>query len=219
MFITSAANSIPFDEWISLLAPFAGMAVIIGLVIVWFVREGRNEVLGQIVADRDFGDPSKFNGSLAVEEARRGDYLRLGMSTGTARAWHFWYRWLAGVGEQAKFDTVEFDSSRRQAALSKKGEQREIAFEDIAAIRMREINAGKRGSSAWHLQIVTRAGKSIPFATSAGNYRSVSFENTAGVAKAVAAIVGVPVEVYVAGNVWTAGWPPKARSITTSDAA
>jgi hypothetical protein len=211
MFITGAANLIPLDEWISLLAPFAGMAVIIGLVIVWFVREGRNAALEQIVADRDFGDPSKFNGSLAVEEARRGDYLRLSMSTRTARALHFWYRWLAGVGAQAKFDTVEFDASRQQAALSKKEKQRDIAFADIAAIWMREIKAGKNGRSAWHLQIVTRDGKSIPFARSAGNCRSVLFENTAGVARAVAAIVGVPVQVYVAGNVWTSGWPPKKR--------
>jgi hypothetical protein len=218
MFVTNAANFLPVEQWNSLLAPFAVIGVIVTLVIVWYVREGRNAALGQIVADGDFGTALKFDGTLVAEEDRRGEYLRLGRSTKKVRDWYFWYRWLAGVGEQAKFDKVELDSSRQQVAPGRKGNRHDIAFLEVVAIRMREIKAGKNGRSAWNLELVTRDGKSLPFATSAGSYRRVSFENSAGVAKAASAIAGVSVQGYVAGNVWTPGWPPKSKAATTSEA-
>ncbi len=198
------------DGWFDLYVPFLVMAVMIILVIATFVRQGRHAVLEEIVANDDLGPPETFRGTLVVEENRPASYLRLHNSTRAARAWHFWYRWVAGAGPQANFDEVTFDASLQQIELTKKEERTTFRSSEIAAIRLRERGAGKSGS-AWYLELIACEGRPIPFATSAMGDRQTMFERSAAVAKAAARILSVPVQVVVAGNVWTWGWPPKRR--------
>ncbi|MGA8871068.1 MAG: hypothetical protein WB460_08015 [Candidatus Acidiferrales bacterium] len=198
------------DGWFDLYVPFLVMAVMIILVIAIFVRQGRHAVLEEIVANDDLGPPEAFRRTLVVEENRPGSYLRLRNSSRAARAWHFWYRWVAGAGPQANVDEVTFDASLQQVELSKKEKHTTFRFSEIAAIRLRERGAGKSGST-WYLELIPCEGKPVPFATSAIGDRQTMFERTAAVAKAAARIAAVPVQVIVAGNVWTSGWPPKKR--------
>ena len=75
---------------------------------------------------------------------------------------------------------------------------------------MREVAGRRGGGSLWHVELVPQKGRPpIPFVTSRGGERRAMFENAAPVAKAVSAIMDIPVQVFVAGNVWTPGWPPK----------
>lgn len=208
----SALNLLQPGDWLSLYGPFVGLVVIIILAIAWYVREGRNPALEQIVAHSDFGSPTAFAGTLVVEENRIGEFLRLSRSSKESRRLHFWYRWIVGGGPQAIFNEVEFDVARRQVTLAKKVKQTAFAFSEIAAIRMRERKAGKGGISLWYLELVTHKGKAVPFAASASGYRKASFERSAAVAKTAAAIMSVPVQVVVAGNIWTSGWPPKKQA-------
>jgi hypothetical protein len=119
----------------------------------------------------------------------------------------FKYRWL-GTGRQAIFDEVTFDRARGVVEFKSKSKLTTIAFSEFSAIRMREM-AGKPLVSLWHVELMPLKGKAIPFVTSGSTERKASFDQTAPVAKAVSAIVAVPVQVFVAGNVWTPGWPPK----------
>lgn len=110
------------------------------------------------------------------------------------------------------FDEVIFDGFRRVVELKRKDKQKDVAFVEFAALRMREVATG-RGGSLWHIELLPLKGRAIPFVTSVISDRRATFENTAVLAKAVSAIVAVPVQVRVAGNVWTPGWPPKASAI------
>jgi hypothetical protein len=203
------------DHWFDLYGPFVILAAIIILAISWYLREGRHAILEQIVARSDFGSPAAFRGTLAVEENRPGIYLRLSKSTKEAQAWQFWYRWIVGSGRQPNFDEVTFDASRQQINLTKKEKHKVFEFSGVSAIRMRERGAGKNGGSLWYLELVSHMErKVVPFATSASGDRQTMFERSAAVAKAAALIVSVPVQVVVAGNVWTSGWPPK-KPVTT----
>jgi hypothetical protein len=83
-----------------------------------------------------------------------------------------------------------------------------INFSELAAVRAREV-AGKGVVSVWQLELIPREGKPIPFAASKSGDRKIMFEQAAALAKAASGILGVPVHVFVAGNVWTPGWPPK----------
>jgi hypothetical protein len=74
---------------------------------------------------------------------------------------------------------------------------------------MREIFQGESGS-LWHMELLAVEGKNLLFATSARGNRQTVFENSAGLAKTISAITSLPVQVVMAGNVWTPGWPPKA---------
>jgi hypothetical protein len=188
--------------------PFGVIALLILVVVLWFVREGRNEVLEQIVAKSDFGAPEAFRGSMVVQEYRPGKFLRLSKSTTSARFWHFYYRWIVGIGRQAKFEDVLFDAPRNVVELRKRNECITINFSEIAAIRAREV--ARRGFiSIWHLELMPREGRPIPIAATKMGDRSMMFEQAAAVARAASRIIGVPVFVFVAGNVWTPGWPPK----------
>jgi hypothetical protein len=201
------------DAWFDLYGPFVVIAVMIVLLIAIFVRQGRHAVLEEIVANDDLGPPEAFRGTLVVEENRPGGYLRLRNSTRAARAWHFWYRWIAGTGPQANFSDVTFDASLQQVELTKKEKSTTFRFSEMAAIRLRERSAGKSGSM-WYLEFIPHEGKAMPLAASAIGNRQTMFERTAAVAKAAARIAAVPVQVVVAGNVWTSGWPPKKRVAT-----
>jgi len=196
--------------WFDLYGPSVLIAVMIALLIAIFARQGRHAVLEEIVANDNLGPPEAFRGTLVVEENRPGSYLRLRNSTREARAWHFWHRWVAGTGPQAKFDQVTFDAPLQQIELARREKRTTFRFSEIDAIRLRERGAGKSGS-AWYVELIPHEGKAVPFATSAVGERQTMFEQSAAVAKAAARIAAVPVQVVVAGNVWTWGWPPKKR--------
>ena len=198
-----------FSPLVDVVLPFGAIALLILLMVLWFVREGRNEVLEQMVVKNDFGPPEAFRGSMVVEEYRPGEYLRLSKSTTSARLLHFYYRWIVGVGPQAKFADVSFDGPRNVIELRKKNQCITINFSEIAAVRTREVSGGKSFTSNWHLELILRQGRPVPFAASKFGDRKVIFEQAAAVAKAASRIMGVPVHVFVAGNVLTAGWPPK----------
>jgi len=126
------------DNWFDIYGPFAVLAAIIILAILWYLREGRHPTLEQIVAYSDFGAPTAFRGTLSVEENRSGTYLRLSKRTKEARAWQFWFRWIVGVGRQANFDEVRFDGTRQQIELTRKEKHLTFGFSEVSAIRMRE---------------------------------------------------------------------------------
>jgi hypothetical protein len=197
-----------FSPLVDVVVPFGVIALLILLLVLWFVREGRNGVLEQMVVKNDFGPPENFRGNMAVVEYRPEQFLRLSKSTTSARLLHFYYRWIAGVGPQAKFDDASFDKPRNMIELKKNSKCITINFSEIAAVRAREV-AGKGVVSIWQLQLVPREGRPIPFAASKSGDRRLMFEQTAAVAKAASRIMGVPVHAFVAGNVWTPRWPPK----------
>src|ERR1700761_2857966 len=198
----------PGDGWFDIYGPFVGLVAIVVFVIVWLLREGRHPALEQIVARRGFASPSAYQGTLVVEE-HSASHLILAMSTQEARTRHIWYRWIVGVGLQPNFDKVTFDAKSGRATLSKKENETVLPFSDIGAIRMRERKIGKHGLCVWRLDVITRENKAIPFTSSASGQREAVFEQTAALAKAVGTIASVPVQVFVAGNIWTPGWPPK----------
>jgi hypothetical protein len=183
------------------------IAVIIFLVVVWYVREGRNRVLEDLVVITDFGPPASFRGSLTVEDYKPQKSLRLSTTTTTSRRLQFWYRWIVGKGPQATFTEVTFDGLQGSIKLTKKNELTTALFSEFSPVRMREIANGKYGGALWHIELVRLNGKALPFVTSASGDRRTMFERTASVAKAVWAIMSIPVHVFVAGNIWTPGWP------------
>jgi hypothetical protein len=189
--------------------------VITILLLVMLLRQGRNAALEQIVAEREFKAPLGFMGTLAVEEYKPGVLLRLARSTNAARNLQWRYRWL-GVGRQAMLDEVSFDRYAGVVRLRKKDTETSASFLEYSAIRMREVTAGRGGISTWHVELVRRAGRITPFVTSVSGSRQASFEHTAPVAKAAAEIMQVPIQVWVAGNVSTPGWPPKRSQISDS---
>ncbi len=206
-----ASQSIEFfrsGELTEVIGPFVVLAVIIFIALLWYAREGRNGALENILVQSEFGPLVAFRGSLVVEECKPGTSLRLCKSTAAARLLQFRYRWL-GVGKQAIFDEVKFDGSRCLVEMKKGNKQTTAGFSEFSAIRMREISGGRGGGALWHIQLVPHGGKAIPFVTSEIADRKTAFEQTASVAKAVSAIMGLPVQVFVAGNIWTPGWPPK----------
>lgn len=211
MFATGAFELLQPERAFELYLPFVIIAAIVILAVGWYMREGRHAALEQIVAHRDFGSPTNFEGTLAVEEYRPQNYLRLNQGDVNSRFRKFWYRWVVGIGPQAAFDEVIFDASRQQVILRKKDKQTALAFSEVRAIRMREKSAGNL-RSMWHLQLVTQNNKVLPFATSAVDDRRRAFERSAAVAKAASLIASAPVHVFVAGNIWTQGWPPKKRA-------
>jgi hypothetical protein len=190
-------------------------AVIAVLAILWYLREGRNSALEQVLVQSEFGSPAAFRGSLAVEEYKPGNSLRLCKSTTAARILQLKYRWL-GMGRQAIFDEVTFDRARGVVELKRKKKYTTASFSEFAAVRMREV-AGHRGAgSIWHVELVPHKGRPTPFVTSVRGDRRTMFEHTAPVAKAVSEIMASPVQVFVAGNVWTPGWPPKSSMASKS---
>jgi hypothetical protein len=192
---------------IDVFGPFVVLVVIIFVVVVVYLRQGRNHVLEKMIAQREGGALAAFRGTLSVEESRPS-FLRLCKSTAEARNLQFQYRWLVGKGRQAIFDEVTFDAPRHLVELKRKGKSNSASFSEFAAVRMREVS-GKYGISIWHVELIPRKGTAIPFVTSDRGYRETSFERTAPLAQVVSAIMSIPVHVVVDGGVWTPGWPPK----------
>lgn len=191
-------------------------AVIAILAVLWHVREGRNSTLEDILAQSEFGSPSVFHGTLSVAEHQPQTYLRLSKDSPATRRRQFYYRWVIGKGRQAVFDEVTFDGFRHLVGLKRKDKCKEAGFTEFTAIRMREVAMGRGGGSLWHIELLPREGRAIPFVTSVIGDRRAAFEHTATLAKAVSAIMAVPVQVCVAGNVWTPGWPPKTSVVSKS---
>jgi hypothetical protein len=152
-----------------------------------------------------------FRGTLVIEEYRPGSFLRLSKRTAEAQRLQLWYRWF-GIGRQAIFDEVVLDHSRRVVELKRKDKCTTAAFSDFSAIRMREVGGG-RGGSLWHIELVPDTGAPRPFISSEQGDRRATFKDAASLAKAASVIMGLPVYVVVAGNVWTPGWPPKSPSL------
>ncbi|MGA9939879.1 MAG: hypothetical protein WBP92_16660 [Candidatus Acidiferrales bacterium] len=197
---------------IDVIAPFAVLALIIFMAVSWYVREGRNPVLEDIVQRDEFGSPRAFSGTLSVEREDPGHFLRLSKNARSNRWLQFRYRWL-GMGKQAIFDEVDFDGLRGVVATKRGNDRTETRFPEFSAIRMREVSGGKGGGSLWHVELIQQRGSAVPFVTSEVASRPTSFKETAAVAKAVSKIMLLPVQVHVAGNIWTPGWPPKSSAV------
>lgn len=196
------------DAVVGLLIVVALIALVIGI----YLREGRNEVLEQLVAQIDSNSQRLVvHGTLAVDEWKPASFLRLRKSTPAARGLQLQYR-LFGLGPQAVLDEVVFDRSRCVVELKRKNKFIRASFSEFSAVRMREISQG-RGGCLWHIELVPFNGKPRPFISSVRGERSSIFEHTAPLAKAVSMIMGLPVHVFVAGNIWTPGWPPKSPSL------
>jgi len=193
-------------NFVDVIGPFAILAVILACLVVVFVRQGRNHVLEEIVEHGKIGPTDSFHGTLAVEENSPNFFLRLRKNSEEQRL-QLLYRWVIGVGRQAGFDEVTFDGSRRSVELTRKNKSKNVPFSEFSAVRMRE-NAGKH-VSVWHVELVSLHGPHLLFLSSEREDRQRGFERTASVAKAVSAIMSLPVEVVVDGKVWTHGWPPK----------
>jgi len=203
------------SNWVEVATPFAVLLLIIFFAVLWYARESRNSVLERVLKQGAFVSPAGFRGSLVVEQTHPGSYLRLCTSTPAARRLHFLYRWIAGWGRQAIFDEVVFDAGRGLVELKIRNRQRTARFSEFMAIRMREVAGGRSGGSVWHIDLISHKGAATPFVTSEWGDRKTMFESTAPVAKAAAEIMAVPVQVRVAGNVWTPGWPPKNPMATS----
>lgn len=191
--------------------PFVVLVIVIFFAVLWYIREGRNSALETQLMRGEFGSPLDFHGTLVIVEHRPGSYVRFSKSTKEARQRQFEYRWLVGLGRQATFDEVTFDRSRQVVELKRKS-SRSLSFLDFQAIRMREVARSRGNGSYWHVELIPKKGEAIPFLTSQSGDRKATFENTAPVARVVSAIMEVPAQVFVAGNVWTYGWPPKSTT-------
>lgn len=204
------------NHWFDVYGPFFVLAAVIILTIWWYLREGRNDALENVLAQSEFSSPVVFCGTLAVAEHQPGTYLRLSKSTAATSRLQLFYRWVIGKGRQAVFDEVAFDGFRHLVNMKRKHNYTETEFTEFTAIRMREVAMGRGGGSLWHIELLPRKGRSVPVVTSVIDDRRAAFESTAAVAKAVSAIMAVPVQVCVAGNVWTPGWPPKTSTVSKS---
>jgi hypothetical protein len=77
---------------------------------------------------------------------------------------------------------------------------------------MREFPAGKSLTSFWIIELIPQKGSRIRIVESPHGGRQAAFEYTAPLLKAISAITSLPMQVHVAGNVWTPGWPPKIKA-------
>jgi len=188
--------------------PFGTIAVLLFLAVSWYLRQGRNPILEDMVQRGEFGSTRGFSGTLSVEREDPGHFLRLSKNTQSNRWLQLRYRWL-GMGRQAIFDEVTFDGPRGVVLLKNAKKQNERRFPEFLAIGIREVSGGKGGGSFWHVELVPQSGRPIPFVTSLVADRKWGFERASAIAKAVSAITMLPVQVSVAGNIWTPGWPPK----------
>jgi hypothetical protein len=193
---------------VDILGPFVLIALVLGLLVAVYIRQGRNHVLEEMVEHGEIGPIESFRGTLAVEENRPNFFLRLVKNSKEQRL-QFLYRWVIGKGRQANFDEVTFDGSRRSVELARKNKRSDMPFSEFSAVRMRED--ARRYVSVWHVELISAKGPRLLFLSSDCEERQTGFERTASIAKAVSTIMCLPVQVFVDGKVWTHGWPPKKR--------
>jgi hypothetical protein len=187
--------------------PLFVAVLLIVFVVQVYRRQGRNNVLECALMEATRGQPETFEGTLSVIQHRPGKYLRLAKGTEQNRRLQFQYRWLTGNGPQANFDEVTFDGEAGIVDLRRGERQSTVPFSDFQAIRVREI--GGKGGSLWHVELLRHGRGTVLFATSARGDRAELFQKSAPLAKAISTITQLPAHVFVAGNVWTPGWPPK----------
>jgi len=192
---------------VDLLFPLAVIAIYLSIAIPAYRRQGRNAVLEGMIGCGEVAPLVAYRGTLAITEHLPGSFLRLRKDSDAGRL-QFKYRWITGVGPQAIFDEIIFDNSQRAVGLVRNGQRTSRAFAEFSAIRLRE-SSGEHGS-IWHLELIPQRGKSLLFLTAERQERRTGFERTGAVAKAVAAIMCVPVQVVVDSKAWTPGWPPKS---------
>lgn len=191
---------------VDVVGPFALIAGLLACLVAVYMRQGRNQVLEEIVQHGKIAPIESFRGTLAVEEDHPNFLLRLRKNS-EGRRLQFLYRWVIGVGPQAVFDEVTFDGSRRSVEFNRKNKHRHEPFSEFSAVRMRET--AEKHVSVWHVELVSIRGPRLLFLSSEREDRQTGFERTASVARAVSAIMSLPVQVVVDGKVWTRGWPPK----------
>lgn len=192
---------------VDLLFPLAVIAIYLSIAIPAYRRQGRNAVLEGMIGCGEVAPLATYRGTLAITDHKPGSFLRLRKDSDAGRL-QFKYRWITGVGPQAIFDEIVFDNSQRAVELVRNTQRTSRAFAEFSAIRMRE-SSGEHGS-IWHLELISQRGKTLLFLTSERQDRRPGFERTGAVAKAIAAITCVPVQVLVDGKAWTPGWPPKS---------
>jgi len=186
------------------------VGVMILLVFFILARQGRNKALEQILAQENFGSPEAFRGSLVVEDHRQGSYLKLGRNPAEPRrTLQRAYRWTLGLGHRAPYDGVTFDRSSRTIEMKKNDSYRTTRFEDFTAVRMKEVSLGKSLMFIWLIELIPHNGKPIPIIDSPQGDRRAAFEHAAPLLKAISAVTDLPMQAWIAGNVWTPGWPPK----------
>ena len=196
------------SEFVDLFTPFAIIAIFILAVCLVYFRQGRNLALEKQLVEPRFGPPQAFHGTLTVVDHQPGRFLRLTKSTDENRSLQFKYRWLS-AGPQATFDEVTFDGSQGIVEMKRKEKCTRTPFSEFSAIRMQEVSWSRHVGTIWHVELVPLKGRPKPFITSEQGDRRMIFENAATIAKAVSAIMAMPVQACVAGNVWTPGWPPR----------
>jgi hypothetical protein len=212
---SDSLNLLQPNYWFDLYGPFFVLAAVIILAIWWYLREGRNNTLERILVQSEFGSTGLFCETLAVAEHQPRTYLRLSKSTAASSRLQMFYRWVIGKGPQAIFDEVAFDGFRQLVNLKRTNKYTDSGFAEFTVVWMREVSMGRAGS-LWHIDLLPRKGRAVPFVTSEMGDRRTTFEQTASLAKAVSAIMAVPVQVCVAGNVWTLGWPPRTSAVSKS---
>lgn len=77
---------------LDIVAPFAVIAVLLIAAVAELLRQGRNRVLEDLVANGNVGSAASFRGTLAIQENRPG-FLRLSKDS-KARRLQFLYRWI-----------------------------------------------------------------------------------------------------------------------------
>jgi len=206
------------SDFLDLYGPLIVLAVIIVTLISIFKRQGRNAVLEQMLSVGDFGSPEAFHGRLVVQEHRQGVYLQLGPDSVPTTWWKAFNRSMLDLNYRPLFVApireATFDGRSCQITLRTKKSTKTAGFGEFTAIRMREFALGRSLTSVWIIELIPQKGKAIQITASPAGSREASFNYTAPVVKAISAITGLPIQVHVAGNVWTPGWPPKIPSIS-----
>ena len=192
---------------VDLLFPLAVIAIYLSIAIPAYRRQGRNAILEGMIGCGDVAPLVAYRGTLAITDHKPGSFMRLRKDLDAGRL-QFKYRWITGVGPQAIFDEIIFDNSQRTVELVRTSQRTSRAFAEFSAIRMRESSS--EHGSVWNLELIPQRGRTLLFLTSERQERRAGFERTGAVAKAVAAIICVPVQVIIDGNAWTPGWPPKS---------
>ncbi|HET7440095.1 MAG TPA: hypothetical protein VFJ47_02245, partial [Terriglobales bacterium] len=113
---------------IEVFGPFVLILAVIFIAIQVYLREGRNPVLEGMIEHGEIGPLTRFRGSLDIEEHRPGVFLRLSKKSRLAGQLQFRYRWLVGIGPQARYDDVTFDVSKGSVELTDRGKRTTLNF-------------------------------------------------------------------------------------------
>jgi hypothetical protein len=193
--------------WLLVAAVFAAL-----LAVQWHGGESRDYLLEQRIPYISLRSPEGFVGTLTVEQHSPGQYLRLSNRSERCQELQFQYRWLIDLGSKIDFEEVTFDAVSGVVELTTKHDQMDYEFSALSTIRMKE--AYSWGDTLWQIELVPAQGKPILIAASDRSpSRQGLFERTAPLAKVLSDITQLPIQVFVARNVWTYGWSPKENRL------